>query len=267
MVDYGRQPKEAGITQGVGMLFGHHNNDVNQPAPDQGAPVQVSPTLNPLAVDPTTGVSLPVANDQATAAGPAAPAPEPSVLSQPAATDPGFAGMPLPPPPAPLTPPPAPTTAPMPALVPDIPIEPPAAPQPVAEPVPAEPQPEPVAPEPAPTLEPEPATEEPVMPLDDDPTPASGPADLAAEPVDLDNLLDLKQHALAELTPLVDKLEQTPEERFRTKMMMIQSSDDQSLIKDAYEAAMSITDEKNRAQALLDIVNEINYFTTPHDAQ
>ena len=44
-------------------------------------------------------------------------------------------------------------------------------------------------------------------------------------------------------------------------MMMIQASDDQSLIQDAYEAARRITDESKRAQALLDVVNEINYFT------
>ena len=44
-------------------------------------------------------------------------------------------------------------------------------------------------------------------------------------------------------------------------MMMIQASDNQSLIESAYEAAHKITDEKARAQALLDVVNEINYFT------
>ena len=44
-------------------------------------------------------------------------------------------------------------------------------------------------------------------------------------------------------------------------MMMIQASDDQTLVKRAYEAAKSISDDKERAQALLDIVNEINYFT------
>lgn len=76
-----------------------------------------------------------------------------------------------------------------------------------------------------------------------------------------DELLGIKQDALHELTPLVGHLEQSPEEKFRTTMMMIQASDDQSLIKDAYEAAQNITDEKARAQALLDIVNEINYFT------
>ena len=48
-------------------------------------------------------------------------------------------------------------------------------------------------------------------------------------------------------------------------MMMIQASDDESLIKTAYESAQLIEDEKVKAQALLDIINEINYFTQPHD--
>jgi hypothetical protein len=74
-------------------------------------------------------------------------------------------------------------------------------------------------------------------------------------------LIDIKQQALQQLTPLVGHLEQSPEEKFRTTMMMIQASDNQDLIKTAYEAAQAITDEKTRAQALLDIVNEINYFT------
>jgi len=76
-----------------------------------------------------------------------------------------------------------------------------------------------------------------------------------------DDLLAIKQSALQELSPLVGHLEQSPEEKFRTTMMMIQASDDHSLVKAAYEAASQISDEKARAQALLDVVNEINYFT------
>lgn len=76
-----------------------------------------------------------------------------------------------------------------------------------------------------------------------------------------DDLVTIKQQALQQLSPLVGHLDQTPEEKFRTTMMMIQASDDQNLIKTAYEAAQQITDDKTRAQALLDIVNEINYFT------
>lgn len=83
----------------------------------------------------------------------------------------------------------------------------------------------------------------------------------SSKPVDDNGLLALKQQALHQLSPLVDHLDQTPEEKFKTTMMMIQAADDQSLIPRAYEAAGKINDKKVRAQALLDIVNEINYFT------
>lgn len=78
---------------------------------------------------------------------------------------------------------------------------------------------------------------------------------------DSDELLDLKQQALQQLTPLVGHLDQSPEDKFRTTMMLIQASDNQALLKDAYESAKLIVDEKTKAQALLDVVNEINYFT------
>lgn len=95
---------------------------------------------------------------------------------------------------------------------------------------------------------------------------AGADASVATPAVD-DNLLTLKQQALQQLTPLVGHLDQTPEERFRTTMMMIQAADNKDLLRTAYEAAQAIPDEKVRAQALLDVVNEINYFTQPHDQQ
>jgi hypothetical protein len=82
-----------------------------------------------------------------------------------------------------------------------------------------------------------------------------------AAPINTNNLLDIKQQVLQQLSPIFDHLEQTPEERFRTTMMMIQATDNQALIKDAYNAALKISDDKIKAQALLDVVNEINYFT------
>ena len=100
------------------------------------------------------------------------------------------------------------------------------------------------------------------------PEPSAPPADDTKPTANddlLDNkdseLLDIKQKALQHLSPLVGHLEQSSEEKFRTLMMMIQASDDQSLLNEAYDAAEKISDEKERAQALLDIVNEINYFT------
>jgi hypothetical protein len=71
----------------------------------------------------------------------------------------------------------------------------------------------------------------------------------------------MKQEALQHLQPLVDTLQQSPEEEFKTIMMMIQATDDKTLLKKALEAAKKITDDKVRAQSMLDVINEINYFT------
>jgi len=89
------------------------------------------------------------------------------------------------------------------------------------------------------------------------PSPSSS---AAASPLTGD-LGSIKQQALQQLSPLVSHLDLSPEDKFRTTMMMLQATDDQGLIKDAYAAAQAIPDEKTRAQALLDVVNEINYFT------
>ena len=44
-------------------------------------------------------------------------------------------------------------------------------------------------------------------------------------------------------------------------MMMIQAADNKDLLSKAYESAQAISDDKVKAQALLDIINEINYFS------
>lgn len=77
------------------------------------------------------------------------------------------------------------------------------------------------------------------------------------------DLSELKRKALEALSPLVDELDQEPEEKFSTTMMLIQASDNKDLLPKAYEAAQAIADDKAKAQALLDVVNEINYFSQP----
>lgn len=110
--------------------------------------------------------------------------------------------------------------------------------------------------------------EETVTPSTDEPVADSAvvtPDEAVVAPNNND-LLDIKQKALSQLSPLIDHLEQSPEEKFRTTMMMIQASDNQELVSEAFKAAQAIPDEKAKAQALLDIVNEINYFTQHHQA-
>lgn len=98
--------------------------------------------------------------------------------------------------------------------------------------------------------------------------PSSSPAAVAPSgPVQDEELISIKQQALEELSPLIGKLEQDPEEKFHTTMRIIQASDNHELIKEAHQAARQIQDEKVRAQALLDIVNEINYFTKAESSQ
>lgn len=78
-----------------------------------------------------------------------------------------------------------------------------------------------------------------------------------------DELDAIKNDALSELRPLVDKLNVPAEEKFDTYLLIIRSTDDTSLIGPAHEAAKAIEDEARKAQALLDIIKEIDYFSNP----
>ena len=94
------------------------------------------------------------------------------------------------------------------------------------------------------------------------PTPATTP-DPATPAEDTGPLASIKQDALVELRPLVDKLTLSPEEKFDTLLLLIRSTDDTELIAPAHEAAKQIVDETRRAEALLDIIKEIDYLSHP----
>lgn len=119
---------------------------------------------------------------------------------------------------------------------------------PTAEPV-AE---APVAPEEPPVVmppTPEPVVETPVAP-------SLGGSDLTA----------VKSDAINELRPLVDKLNVPAEEKFDTYLLLIRSTDDRTLIEPAHEIAKQISDEARRAQALLDIIKEIDFLSQSQSA-
>lgn len=134
---------------------------------------------------------------------------------------------------------------------------------------------------------PDPATVSPVTPSQDDQAtanPTTLPEDTIAptlapvlnttedsasqvsESISNDQLIAIKRQALLELSPLIDHLDQSSEEKFKTTMMMIQASDNKDLISQAFNSAKDIPDSKRRAQALLDLINEINYFTHKTEA-
>lgn len=91
------------------------------------------------------------------------------------------------------------------------------------------------------------------------------PAVHASKNADTD-LDSIKQDALSELRPLVDKLDVSPEEKFDTYLLLLRSTDDTSLIAPAHESARNIVDEARRAQALLDIIKEIDYLSAGQQA-
>jgi hypothetical protein len=75
-----------------------------------------------------------------------------------------------------------------------------------------------------------------------------------------DDLSGIKLEAINELRPLVDKLDVSPEEKFDIYLLLLRSTDDKELIAPAHEAAKLIADESRRAQALLDVIKEIDFL-------
>jgi hypothetical protein len=94
-------------------------------------------------------------------------------------------------------------------------------------------------------------------PVDEKPEPETTTTDSGND--DLDSI---KKDALIALRPLVDKLELQADEKFNIYLLLLRSTDDKSLIAPAHKAASEITDESKRAQALLDIIKEIDYLST-----
>jgi hypothetical protein len=84
-----------------------------------------------------------------------------------------------------------------------------------------------------------------------------------ATPILGDDLTPIKNEAINELRPLVDKLDLPAEEKFDTYLLLLRSTDDRTLIAPAHAAAQNITDEAKKAQALLDIIKEIDYLSNP----
>jgi len=108
-----------------------------------------------------------------------------------------------------------------------------------------------------PTIMPTPIAEpkDPIVPLLGQKTPIT-----AIVQTDLEII---KKNALTELRPLVDKLDLSPEEKFDIYLLLLRSTDDTTLIAPAHETAQKIDDESKRAQALLDVIKEIDFLSNP----
>lgn len=90
---------------------------------------------------------------------------------------------------------------------------------------------------------------------------------VVSQPIPIDmpqgDLESIKKTALLELRPLVDKINLSAEEKFDVYLLLLRSTDDTTLIAPAHATAQQIEDEVKRAQALLDIIKEIDFFAKP----
>lgn len=68
----------------------------------------------------------------------------------------------------------------------------------------------------------------------------------------------VKEAALKELFPIMDRVEVEPEKRFLLYQEMLNSMRDKAVIAPAYEAARQIRDDKIRADSLLYLINSID---------
>lgn len=120
--------------------------------------------------------------------------------------------------------------APEPATMPPIPQS---APEPVA--------PAPVIPEPAPVV----------------PEPAPAPVQSMFNSSNL-NTRQVKEAALRDLIPLLDRLNMTPSQKFNICRNIFEDLRDYTVLEQAYRAATEITNETERAEALLYLVESID---------
>jgi len=121
------------------------------------------------------------------------------------------------------------------------------------------PQPEMTLPEP--TAQPTPALSF------DVPAPTAAPVPdghLVAEPNQVTHggmsgdLAMLKRDALKELSPLVDHLDQSPQEKYEMAKLMYEETRDQAMLTKVYEAARNLPDEKAKAMAIYDVIKTID---------
>lgn len=85
----------------------------------------------------------------------------------------------------------------------------------------------------------------------------------AAAPETDQHLTEAKKRALAALVPLMGDLEVDPEQKFNMCMNAIRSTDNKELVPAALDAALAIEDKRAKAEALVELVNEINYLQQP----
>jgi hypothetical protein len=89
--------------------------------------------------------------------------------------------------------------------------------------------------------------------MDDDTRNTQGATDV----IDLESL---QRKAIEVLAPLVDQIDGAPENRFEILIMAARSSNDGALLNQALQVAQEIESPAAKANAVLDVLNEVNYL-------
>ena len=121
------------------------------------------------------------------------------------------------------------------------------------------PAPEPATMPPMPQSAPEPVAPAPVIPEPTPvvPEPAPAPVQSMFNSSNL-NTRQVKEAALRDLIPLLDRLNMTPSQKFNICRNIFEDLRDYTVLEQAYRAATEITNETERAEALLYLVESID---------
>ena len=119
-------------------------------------------------------------------------------------------------------------------------------------------------PEPAPIVTPEPVTPVAPEPIVPEPVPVTAPID--PEPVAAPfttpaanlNTRQIKEAALRDLIPLLDRTNMTPSQKFSICRNIFEDLRDYTVLEQAYRAASEIANETERAEALLYLIESID---------
>jgi hypothetical protein len=75
------------------------------------------------------------------------------------------------------------------------------------------------------------------------------------------NLEEVKRRAMHELTPLIADVQgMDPERKFEISLSAMRYTDNKDLANVALEAALAIAEKGAKAEALVELINEINYL-------
>ncbi len=124
-------------------------------------------------------------------------------------------------------------------------------------------------PAPAPRVEVAPPVQEPIAPIDPisipdlnapepEPTPEPAPVPEAAPVADSANIHQIKTAALRDLAPLLGRVNIDPTQKFGIYRDIFEDLKDYTVLEPAYHVAQEISDDTERAEALLYLVESID---------